>query len=225
MHERPPVRDALATRPAELLEHVRDGAGRGRVPRRQATVSRARSAGTERAAGPVASTAAPARRGRVRVGHGPRSPLTRPSECVVALFLIGILSQKKILPMLTVLDKIVALSNARFPRAVAHFGALHLLPQFVRRPCAVLHAMGRMFWVYFVGCGNQRAANEIDPKHASWHVARHKVFEQTAGQKDAMRQRPPAELHNINSPRPRSCPGRGPGRYRFWRPVFRLPKA
>lgn len=64
------------------------------------------------------------------------------------------------------LDKIVALKNLCFAVPLAVFGALHLFgPDFVKA-LVPRYMPGRMFWVYFVGCGLIAASLSIATKIA-----------------------------------------------------------
>ena len=83
-----------------------------------------------------------------------------------AIFLIGAWAAKSDIGEACGLDKMVALSNLCFAVPLAVFGTLHLFgPEFVK-DLVPRYMPGRMFWVYFVGCGLIAASLSIATKIA-----------------------------------------------------------
>ena len=92
-----------------------------------------------------------------------RIALAMCSAGVVALF-IALRAAKTGIAQARGLDKIVALRNLCVAVPLAVFGALHLFaPQFVI-DIVPAYMPGRLFWVYFVGCGLMAASFSIASK-------------------------------------------------------------
>lgn len=93
-------------------------------------------------------------------------PGTATAMCVagLAIFLIGAWAAKSDIAAARGLDKIVALANLCFAVPLAVFGMLHFFTANDLLNFVPSYMLGRMFWVYFVGCALIAASLSIATK-------------------------------------------------------------